>query len=154
MKKLLGSIKPWFIKASLRNRYASQLQRKNGLDIHTVEGWNDRVRVHHSMSLIDKGIAPTEENLAIFQEEVAESVREFQKEKPPVPIAIRQDSTEKIFRECEAAKIEKIFNETGIAFYPWELIFGVLDRMTDRKNGGRMYPLGGVYLLGYIRCSS
>ena len=85
MENTCRSLELILLKANWRRKYSDQLKRNYALSINTAEGWNDSLRVGHSNILIDKGIEPTEENLAIFQGEVAALVEELQKKYPPDP---------------------------------------------------------------------
>ena len=117
------------------------------MSINTVEGWNQYVRESYSKVLRERGIEPTEEALAAFQERVKALVDKLEAEAEK---RREKELLEAQRIEQEAQEMSRIFGHTKVGFPPYDLIervYGLRYRGMDHVSGG----LAAVWFAGYVQ---
>lgn len=141
------------------------------LDINTLEGWNEHLRLSYIKDLTEQGIEPTEENIESYGKEQVKKAYEFiekceaEKKLQPVPVYYyvgfeRFDTEEeaeeyrKHIRELGKTTdtVLKIFNHSTPIDIPTEQIERVKNA-ADRELSwwGEFGKDSTIYLLGYLQ---
>ncbi len=137
------------------------------LDINTPEGWKELGRKSHTNILIDRGIEPTEENLAKFQEEVSQKVKEFEAKYPhkPTPpyhyVGTRKFETKEEAKEYKryrnqlekkAKELSKIVGYTSATefFLSMEIAEKLHALEILKEHGSYVWILGTIFQAGKI----
>lgn len=78
------------------------------IDINTLEGWNEHIRIANTKELIALGIEPTEENIESYRKEQEEKskeiIRQFEKNNKLQSVPVKYISETKKFDTEEQAR--------------------------------------------------